>query len=303
MSAAAHAPLVLWRFTDSRRGHDAQSRGLALALAELRPVRICDIPVPSAAQSVFEFLLGRCAAGATLPDPHLLIGAGHGTHLALLAARRARGGRIVLLMRPSLPTRCFDLCLVPDHDGMAEQDNIVLTRGPLNAIRSPAAASRSGGLILLGGESRHYRWTETAVMEQLRAVLATPGPWTIGDSPRTPAATRARLRDLSGVRYVAWDEGGPRDLARELTAAERVWVSADSLSMIYEALTAGAAVGVIELPPARAGSRAQEALRRLRSEGWLTVFSDWRPGAQLHPPPATLDEAGRCAELVLRRLC
>ena len=302
MSAAAPATLILWRLTDGRRGHDAQSRGLALAVARSRSTRVCDIPVAGGARAFLEFLLARFAAGAALPDPHLLVGAGHATHLPLLAARRARGGRIVLLMRPSLPTACFDLCLVPDHDGVPEQGNILRTRGPLNDIR-PGSRQGGGGLILIGGTSRHYRWPEPALLDQVRALLATPGPWTLSDSPRTPATTRALLRGLAGVRYVPWESGGPNKVAEELAGAARAWVTADSLSMIHEALTAGAAVGVLDLPPAGSGGRAEEALRRLRADRWVTAFGDWKPGTELPSPPAPLAEASRCAELVLRRLC
>lgn len=297
MSAADPATLVLWRCTDGRRGHDAQSRGLALAIAARRPARICDIPAIGGAHSLLEWLRGRFADGIALPDPHLLIGAGHATHLPLLAARRARGGRIVLLMRPSLPTTCFDLCLIPEHDGVPAGRRVILTRGPLNAIRP--GPKQPGGLILVGGASRHYGWPEAALLEQIRAVLATPGPWTLADSPRTPAATRSRLRDLPGVRYLPWEQG---DVARELAVADRAWVTADSLSMIYEALSAGAAVGVLELPPSRGADRVVKALHGLRAERLVTAFSDWKSGP-LPAAGAPLAEAARCAELVLDRLC
>jgi mitochondrial fission protein ELM1 len=303
LSPAAPAPLVLWRFTDGRRGHDAQSRGLALALAARRSAQVIDVPVPGAARALLDLLTGRCAAGATLPDPDLLVGAGHATHLPLLAARRARGGRTVLLMRPSLPASCFDLCLIPDHDGVPERGNVVLTRGPLNAMRPGPGRGAAGGLILIGGASRHYAWPEATLLDRLRSVLATPGPWTVSDSPRTPASTRDRLRALPGIRYLPWETGDADALARELAGAASVWITADSLSMIYEALSAGAAVGVIELPGARAGDRIAEALHRLRADGWLTGFGDWRPGSPLPPPPAPLAEASRCAGIVLDRLC
>lgn len=300
MSSAASAPLIIWRFTDGRRGHDAQSRGLALALAALRAADIRDIPVSGPLHAAGQLLARRFDAGRELPDPHLLLGAGHGTHLPLLAARRARGGRIVVLMRPSLPTACFDLCLVPDHDGVPERGRVVLTRGPLNALRPAAPRRGHGGLILVGGTSRHYRWDENRILEQVRAVLAAPGPWTLADSPRTPAATRATLRDMPGTHYLPWEQGG---LPGALAGAANAWVTADSLSMIYEALTAGAAVGVIELSPSGGGDRAAAALRRLRAGGQLTVFADWNPGSELPRPSVRLAEAERCAALVLARLC
>jgi mitochondrial fission protein ELM1 len=47
----------------------------------------------------------------------------------------------------------------------------------------------------------------------------------------------------------------PDWLPTQLARADQAWVTADSVSMVYEALTAGAAVGVLDVPrPRQAGS-------------------------------------------------
>ena len=83
----------------------------------------------------------RLSSYWTLPTPDLLLGAGHHTHLSLLAARRIRGGKVVVLMRPSLPPGLFDLCLIPEHDAPPARPNVLATRGALNRIQ-PAATLR-----------------------------------------------------------------------------------------------------------------------------------------------------------------
>ena len=89
---------VVWRFSDGKSGHDNQSLGLVDALQRRTRIHSYDIPVqPGAA---LDWLIGRFPAGSLLPDPWLIIGAGHATHLPMLAARRARGGRTAVLMRP-----------------------------------------------------------------------------------------------------------------------------------------------------------------------------------------------------------
>ncbi|NIO15096.1 MAG: hypothetical protein GTN86_07590, partial [Xanthomonadales bacterium] len=91
--------------------HDNQSLGLAEALAgEVR----CDIHTLTplgAIAALTALATGKLPALASCPDPDLVLGAGHATHLSMLAARRARGGRLVLMMSPTLPRRLFDLCL------------------------------------------------------------------------------------------------------------------------------------------------------------------------------------------------
>lgn len=297
------AALIVWRFTDGRRGHDVQSRGLTQALSRLHSCTTYDVAVPSRAQSLLDLILCRCPAGAALPDPDLLIGAGHATHLPLLGARRARGGRTVVLMTPSLPTCCFDACLIPDHDSPRRARNIIATRGPLNTIRADGRQRQGPGLILIGGTSRHYHWRQDALLEALRSVLASSrAQWLIGDSPRTPLETRAALHSLAGVNtsHVPWETTSPGWLEEQLQVAPAVWITCDSLSMIHEALTAGAPVGVLDLPRRRT-SRVAKAVLRLAEENMITSYAAWRGGAGLKPPATQLNEALRCAALVLQR--
>lgn len=296
------AALTVWRFTDGRRGHDAQSRGLAQALSRLHPCTTFDLAVPPRTRSLLDLILHRCPAGAALPDPNFLIGAGHATHLPLLGARRARGGRAIVLMTPSLPTRCFDLCLIPDHDAAAGGLNVIRTQGPLNTIECDGRPRIGPGLILIGGASRHYHWRHDLLLERLRYVLSTAAQsWIISDSPRTPAETRSALRGLAGrnASYAPWEEAGQDWLAQRLLEAPAAWVTCDSLSMIYEALTAGCMVGVLD-QPARGASRVSNAVERLIAESMVASFPAWRAGAPMKPPPRKLDESARCAALVLQ---
>jgi len=89
-------------------------------------------------------------------------------------------------------------------------------------------------------------------------------------------------------------------IAGQLAAAGQVWISPDSVSMVYEALSSGAPTGLLELPP-QAHSRIPASLAQLAGEDMLTTWQAWRRGATLREPAETLDEAGRCAELLLAR--
>jgi mitochondrial fission protein ELM1 len=82
----------------------------------------------------------------------------------------------------------------------------------------------------------------------------------------------------------------PGWLAGKLSALETVWVTEDSVSMIYEALSGGAKVGVLEMPRLRPGARVIRGLEVLRAEGYFDKDH----------PPQLLAEADRCAELILK---
>lgn len=293
---------VIWRLLDGKPGHQAQSRGLAQALGRLLPVQVHDIPAPEPLASLTALASGRFPGADGLPAADLLIGAGHATHLPLLAARRARGGRAVVLMRPSLPLGWFDLCVIPRHDRPPRRPNVLETLGVLNTVR-PGQPEAGEGLILVGGESRHFHWDEAALLEQIRSILLRePGiRWQGTDSRRTPAGTRAALAagDLPGLVFLPWEQTPAGWVAERLARTARVWVSTDSMSMIFEALSAAAAVGVLELPPA-GDSRVVRELRRLEAEGRITPHGKWRAGCELRAP-APLQEADRCAAWIRER--
>ena len=81
-----------------------------------------------------------------------------------------------------------------------------------------------------------------------------------------------------------------------------MWVSEDSVSMIYESLSSGARVGLLPVPVKRHG-RVSRGIERLVEDGWLTRFRYWEAGSPLPPPPRVLRESDRCAGLVLERHC
>lgn len=300
--ARNHSPLIIWRLLDGKPGHENQSAGLAAALSERVAADSFEIDVSAPRFWAGEWLRGTFTPGESCPDPDLIIGAGHATHLPMLAARRARGGRTVVQMRPTLPLRLFDLCLIPEHDNPPQRDNVVATRGVLNRIRPGTDKDSSFGLILIGGPSRHHRWSNAAIMQQVNEVAAaTPEmSWTLTTSRRTPGSFVAALEQKNNVTIVSWEQTDANWVPQQLARAARVWVTVDSVSMIFEALTAGAAVGVMSLPVVR-DDRVTRSVQTLVEAGRVTVFGQWQTDHRLAPPTVQLDEAGRCAEIILAR--
>lgn len=312
-------PLVIWRLTDGKPGHENQSLGLCNALARRVVASRHDIVVGNRMGQLVHWLSGRFRAGEGLPSPDLIVGAGHRTHLALLAARRAFGGRAIVIMKPSLPLSLFDLCIIPKHDGVTG-DNVFATRGVMNTISpcgsgAPAAKPPAGDaapeegdtsqtLILLGGNSPHYTWRDEAVLEQLRAIVyAQPDRrYLLTDSRRTPEEMLHKLADLKlpNLTLVPWQQTAPGWLATQLGMSRAVWVSEDSVSMVYEALTSGAMVGLIGLEKSRPG-RVSRGIQRLVDEGWVTPFDAWRARGGLKASPGTFNEAARCAEWMVEQ--
>ena len=243
------------------------------------------------------------APGNTPPNPDLIIGAGHATHLTLLAARRAHGGRSVVLMKPSLPRRCFDLCILPRHDGVAADAHTLATEGALNRIRPATGRDSSQGLLLIGGASKHFEWDSDAVQVQIKSILArTPDTqWTLTTSRRTPADFLALLPQYPNLSIVP-HTATPRDwLPAQFARCGTVWVTPDSASMVFEALSAGADVGVFDLP-VNPKSRVGRAIAQLADAQRITRFANWCAYGKLQPNTHPLAEADRCADWILNWL-
>lgn len=295
-------PLVVWRFSDGKAGHDNQSQGLADALGRLRPVETITLEPLPAAIALSALLGGQRALWRNLPNPDLVLGAGHRTHLSLLAARRIRGGKAIVLMRPTLPLFLFDLCLIPAHDEPPTRTNVQVTRGALNRIQPSTALDYTQGLLLIGGPSAHFAWDNSNLHQQIAAVI-TADPairWTLTTSRRTPSDFLEHLDGMEACTVIPVTETGPDWLPAQLARTGQVWVTADSVSMVYEALTAGAVVGVLEVPR-KQPSRISRGLEKLATEGWVTFFSDWSHHGPLRRPPETFNEAERCARWIIDR--
>ena len=290
---------VIWRISDGRSGHDSQSKGLVKALNLIKPCDCHDIKLTGRKSGILDLLLKNFPAAEQLPDPDMIIGAGHETHLPLLCAKRARGGKTIVIMKPSIPANWFDFCFIPEHDNPKMADNIFTTKGAINCIIASTEHVNNRGLILIGGPSRHFHWDNEYLLQQLNEILTTHSDiqWKISDSSRTPEITRNLISALQepNAEYKDYSSAGTSWVARQLNLAANVWVSMDSVSMVYESLTSGAAVGLLDIPAKNPGKLSNN-IAGLVEDNMVTPYSKWLSRRKLCKPPVLLNEARRCAE-------
>ncbi len=282
-------PTRILVISDGKAGHENQSLGLAEAMARLRPAEIHTLRLDMG-KWMYPRLKAAVADAARFPRPDFVLAAGHATHPAALLITRKYGARSIFLMKPSLPVSWFDVCICPEHDfiGKPVPPNVITSKGALNRVR-PAQGERSGKILLIGGPSKTHGYHEAALIARLREIAAD-GEWQVADSRRTPESFLPALRKaLPALTIFPHQETQPGWLAAKLSSAEAVWVTEDSVSMIYEALTGGAKVGVLEMPRLRPDARVIRGLEALKAEGYFDT----------HSPPRHLAEADRCAAMLL----
>lgn len=292
--------------SDGRPGHENQSIGLAEALRRRTGADVECVRLDLKAGLLTRIKQARKLASRA-GEPQLLIAAGHRTHVPLFWAARKFGAKTVVIMKPSLPAWLFDLCLVPRHDlaGGEGGGRVVATRGALNRLSETAQAKTGAGVILIGGPSKHHDWAGVPLLSAIREIVRRQPAltWTVANSRRTPERF---LNDVVAlgllVEIVPHEKTTPGWLPATLMGAQEVWVTEDSTSMVFEAITARARVGLLPLPPKRQDDRMVRAIDDVIAAGYAKRYAEWSATGSLPAPAEPLHEAGRCADEVLRRL-
>lgn len=307
--------MIIYIISDGKKGHLSQTRGLANALIEQaetqapeREHKCYEVDITSLSWFGKLFYKGK---ELPHPRPDLILCAGHGTHLAALSLAHHLRCLCMVCMRPSLPSSFFDLCITPRHDlpdGFEANGRIFPTNGAINGIRPQPDVEKTQSLILIGGPSKSYNWDAELVLNQLSSIARmTPNTIVLTTSRRTPADF---VQDVTAacpnIRVIPVEETGPTWVADNLAKSKEVWVTQDSVSMVYEALSSGAPVGIIEMP-AKEGphkpdaSRIARGLNMLIADGSVCRFTEW---AKTHTIPQTgkvINEAARAAAYILEK--
>ncbi|MXZ56241.1 MAG: hypothetical protein F4227_03610 [Gammaproteobacteria bacterium] len=286
--------IVMWVFSDGRKGHEKQTVGLVQAIESSieNVVEVCRIAVGTPVKKLSE-----------LPKPSLVLGAGNATHLPMLMTKVLFNVPCVVLMKPSLPTIFFDLVLVPHHDVCSNFGNVHTTRGVLCPI-SDVSPNPKHGVILLGGISRHFHWDSESVLNTVTNIcMASPDKrWTICDSPRSPANLLSRLDDLSNVTARQWRATSESFVTDLLNSSSETWVTCDSVTMLYEALNTGAPVGVIELPSKRMTNKLARGIQDLVKNNQVQLSRDGYSIPSELSVTTPGQESRRCAKICLNFL-
>ena len=295
--------LNVWRFSDGLSGHDAQSNGLCLAIKEIVSIEQFDLDIDSIKNCLKNLLLKKFPMGEDLPNPDIIIGAGHGTHLTMLTARYIRKGKIIVLMKPSLPLNLFDICIIPKHDSPPKQKNVIETTGALNSIEFNKHKQKNKGLILIGGPSNHYQWSNKLIAQQINEIISTHKEidWTIANSRRTPKNMLSMITASTKKKYeiINYNDSPKKNIKQLVFASETIWVTPDSVSMIFESLSSGALVGLFNLKEKKT-TRITIQINNLVSNNNITTFGSWKKKNKLKNNNLELNEAHRCA-LVLQK--
>jgi uncharacterized protein len=295
--------LIIWRLIDGKAGHENQSLGLVNSLTSKAKCQCFDIKVSNTVDGLLGLFSSTWSLGLGLPLPDLIIGAGHATHLHVLAAKRAYGGKSIVLMQPSLPVAFFDLCLIPQHDEYQGRGTFIETRGVLNPIKPGGEHHHNKALLMIGGPSKHCEWDTLKLIAQVYE-LVNHNPditYTLTTSRRTPKDFISAVKRIhfANLTIVPFEQTGKGWVAQQLSESATAWVTEDSVSMVYEALTAGVAVGLLNLS-VKQNSRVSRGVQQLISQGLVSRFDFLEVYKNKLKAVVGFVEADRCSQWMLQ---
>lgn len=245
--------------SDGKAGHRSQAIGLFKAMQRQSTQSITFEEVAIEKLAIFSLVMGILKQSVQEIErvPDYIFGVGSHTQLrVLLLGKVYKNAKTVILMKPNFPFSWFDFAVIPEHDEVQASERVIVTQGALNPIVNEARHQQNRILIALGGSSKRHQWNEQKVLTAIQNIVQNvtqSHPDTeiiLTSSRRTPNEFLTLLKqyDFAEKLQIFPVEYTPQGwIFEEMQLAEAVWVTEDSVSMIYEALTAGCKVGVIKI--------------------------------------------------------
>jgi uncharacterized protein len=241
--------------SDGKAGHRSQALGLYRAIQRQYQydVSFQELPLAELSWVSLAVAMFRSKLNVLNHSPSFIIGVGSHTQSRVLALGKIYPqAKTIILMKSNYPFAWFDYVVVPEHDGITAQDHVVVTQGALNPIVNEARHQSNRILIALGGSSKRHQWNGEKVLQRIEQIVVQNAASEIilTTSRRTPKEFLMQLKAQSyshNLKIFPVEETPQGWIFEQMQLAEAVWVTEDSVSMIYEALTAGCKVGVIQI--------------------------------------------------------
>jgi mitochondrial fission protein ELM1 len=256
-------PLV-WMLMGSRAGDNNQLLALGEALGfPCQPKRISynqlrRIPF---LRSGLTIVSRKSRSLIAPPWPDLVIGVGYGSVPVARYIRKQTGGRtrLVHIGNPREKLKDFDLQITTPQYSRGPAPNLLELLFPIgNPAKSVVPTDeeeewlsrfpRPRRLVAIGGPARHWELDDEALTDAIGTLKSKQpkGSVIVATSARTPRASRRLLSDLVSGPTEAVVEHFPR-FATLLRECDEIYVTADSVSMISEAILSGKPTGLIPI--------------------------------------------------------
>src|SRR5437868_1379147 len=295
MSNKTGQPLRIWALLGPHRGDNNQVLALAEALGlpfeekrleynELRRLQ------PALLGATFASVTAECRKQLEGEPPDLTISTGHRSVPVVRELKRRSGGRTrtVHLGYPRISPTHFDLVVPTPEYPVPDAPNVLRIPFALtpHAAREidPSDRALLGAypeprrLLLIGGPTLYWELPIDDMVSAVRQLLErahTDGGSVLAlGSPRTPVELLAAIRqtlEASSVPFLFEPGDGPPAYPAVIEAADEIFVTADSVAMVADAVMTGKPVGLVPIAKSGFGRLVMRFMDRIR------------PGRRLYP--------------------
>ena len=265
---------LIWVLTGDKTGDNNQ----LLALAELigLPFKTKRLSY-TLARAIPPRLLGTSLLSLTAearrqlvpPWPDLVIAIGRRSVPTARWLKKKHGAKLALMGHPRVDPSHFDLVITTRQYPVPAHGNVILLPMPLSRLGERPSANAAetallGGLprphllLALGGPTKYWQLDEAAIDHAVSALLHRAerlgGSLLAIGSRRTPAQVLAAVRDRLAEPHRLIGDPAIR-FAALMHDADEIFVTADSISMLSEAIQTGKPVGMLPIELTAKGKR------------------------------------------------
>ncbi len=320
--------------SDGLPGHLSQSRGLVKWLADRYRVEtreaIISLKFKPLARLVLPYVTGtscmaplilQCYSG--VPDDgqsvDLIVSAGGATSFLNAAlARHWQIPNVFLGSKRRLRSDDFTAHLTLEPTG--EPHNIVMLLAP--TLIDPKQLESKGhelrvslglpadeklNMLAIGGDGAGYHYDSESVQQLAQLMIQEHQRcgrrWLLTTSRRTGKALEQQLKSSIPSDLLAdsvwWSEVPRKVMAAYMGAADQLFITADSMSMIAEAIASTKPTVILQPERAQPEARYRDALQRYERSGLCRLAA---LGQSLEPAPASSEAVTRAREALLDQL-
>ncbi len=203
----------------------------------------------------------------------------------------------IYIQDPKFSPNYYDLIISPAHDSL-RGENVINNFFALNRITPEKLENEKNkfpelfrqykapyNTILIGGDTKNYRMSDYAynkLISDLKTLTnKISGSFLISISRRTPKMVIAALQELQNENIFVYDlKKEPNPFFAMLAAADRIFVTNDSVSMVSEAVATGKPVYTIMLH-GHNNTKVARMFYNLISEEKIAIFDEKIPEKEI----------------------
>jgi len=269
--------------SDGKKGHENQSIALAKYLA--RPYEIVKVGPAFAGSKLLGYVwdkLNLHLKSFVLEDEipqksySAVIGTGSSTYGAVKYLARMYDAKSVTTMLPRGYRYDFDVIFAQSHDSPPKRHNIIEIPANFAYVEPQGiykASGRSIGIVI-GGDNGVFSFNTAHLRSQLDRIVSLFPSYEVAvtTSPRTSKEIEALIASYGFDHEVIFSQEPVNPIPDFLAQCERVFITADSTSMISEAVSFGKAyVEVLPLQSLKA-NKFDRFITQLERDGYLHRF-------------------------------